>query len=94
MQQILVMLSTERERAPEPLITLMTKKRCFSLQPLWRPELCEAVHVGTEVTAPQSGSPDKCAFCHAVVPQERMNSHLYSHFSHKDGDDDDDDDDD
>lgn len=62
-------------------------------QPLWRPELCEAVHVGTEVTAPQSGSPDKCAFCHAVVPQERMNSHLYSHFSHKDGDDGDDDDD-
>lgn len=59
-------------------------------QSLWRPELCNAVHMGTEVTAAlQSGSPDKCAFCHAVVPQDRMNSHLYSHFSHKDGDDDD-----
>uniref|UniRef100_A0A672IDP8 TRAF family member-associated NFKB activator n=1 Tax=Salarias fasciatus TaxID=181472 RepID=A0A672IDP8_SALFA len=52
-------------------------------QPLWSPELCEAVDVGTELAATQSGSPDKCAFCHAVVPQDRMNSHLYSHFSPK-----------
>lgn len=44
-------------------------------QPLWSP--------GTELAAPQSSSPDKCAFCHAVVPQDQMNSHLYSHFSHK-----------
>ncbi|KAA8588193.1 hypothetical protein FQN60_001387 [Etheostoma spectabile] len=52
-------------------------------QPLWSPELCDAVDVGTELATPQSSSPDKCAFCHAVVPQDRMNSHLYSHFSPK-----------
>nr|XP_020450311.1 TRAF family member-associated NF-kappa-B activator isoform X2 [Monopterus albus] len=52
-------------------------------QPLWSPELCDAVDVGTELATPQSGSPDKCAFCKAVVPQDRMNSHLYSHFSPK-----------
>ncbi|XP_028292801.1 TRAF family member-associated NF-kappa-B activator [Gouania willdenowi] len=61
-------------------------------QPLWSPELCEAVDVGTEQATPQSSStsstsstsiPDKCAFCNAVVPQARMNSHLYSHFSPK-----------
>ncbi|XP_034418106.1 TRAF family member-associated NF-kappa-B activator [Cyclopterus lumpus] len=50
-------------------------------QPLWSPELCDAVDVGTELATPQSSSPDKCAFCHAVVPQDRMNGHLYSHFS-------------
>lgn len=54
-----------------------------ALQPLWSPELCDAVDVGTELATPQSSSPDKCAFCHAVVPQDRMNSHLYSHFSPK-----------
>lgn len=52
-------------------------------QPLWSPEPGEAVDVGTELATPQSSSPDKCAFCHAVVPQDRMNSHLYSHFSPK-----------
>ncbi|XP_037646612.1 TRAF family member-associated NF-kappa-B activator isoform X1 [Sebastes umbrosus] len=52
-------------------------------QPLWSPELCDAVDVGTELATPQSSSPDKCAFCYAVVPQDRMNSHLYSHFSPK-----------
>lgn len=52
-------------------------------QPLWSPELCNAVEVGMDLASPQSGSPDKCAFCHAVVPPDRMNMHLYSHFSHK-----------
>ncbi|XP_076026123.1 TRAF family member-associated NF-kappa-B activator isoform X2 [Genypterus blacodes] len=52
-------------------------------QPLWRPELSNAADVGTELQVVQSSSPDKCAFCHAVVPRERMNSHLYSHFSAK-----------
>ncbi|XP_044072430.1 TRAF family member-associated NF-kappa-B activator isoform X2 [Siniperca chuatsi] len=52
-------------------------------QPLWSPELCDAVDAGTELATPQSSSPNKCAFCHAVVPQDRMNSHLYSHFSPK-----------
>ncbi|XP_037345541.2 TRAF family member-associated NF-kappa-B activator [Pungitius pungitius] len=52
-------------------------------QPLWSPEPGDAVDVGTELATPQSSSPDKCAFCHAVVPQDRMNSHLYSHFSAK-----------
>lgn len=49
-------------------------------QPLWSPELCDA---SADLASPQSGSPDKCAFCHAVVAPDRMNSHLYSHFSHK-----------
>ncbi|KAM9850735.1 TRAF family member-associated NF-kappa-B activator [Aulostomus maculatus] len=49
-------------------------------QPLWSPELCDAADVGTELATPQSSSPDKCAFCNAVVPQDRMNSHLFSHF--------------
>ncbi|XP_029348868.1 TRAF family member-associated NF-kappa-B activator isoform X2 [Echeneis naucrates] len=52
-------------------------------QPLWSPELCDVVDVVTELATPQSSSPAKCAFCHAVVPQDRMNSHLYSHCSHK-----------
>lgn len=52
-------------------------------QPLWIPELSDAANVWTELVTPQSSSPDKCAFCHAVVPQDRMNSHLYSHFSPK-----------
>uniref|UniRef100_A0AAQ4P9Z0 Tbk1/Ikki binding domain-containing protein n=1 Tax=Gasterosteus aculeatus aculeatus TaxID=481459 RepID=A0AAQ4P9Z0_GASAC len=52
-------------------------------QPLWSPQLGDAVDVGTELATPQSSSPDKCAFCHAVVPQDRMNSHLYSHCSTK-----------
>ncbi|XP_071769813.1 TRAF family member-associated NF-kappa-B activator isoform X2 [Centroberyx gerrardi] len=52
-------------------------------QPLWSPELCDAGDMGTELEVAQSSSPDKCAFCHAVVPQACMNSHLYSHFSHK-----------
>lgn len=52
-------------------------------QPLWSPELCNAVEVGLDLASPQSGSPDKCAFCHSVVPPDRMNVHLYSHFSHK-----------
>ncbi|KAM3861960.1 TRAF family member-associated NF-kappa-B activator [Diretmus argenteus] len=52
-------------------------------QPLWSPELCDAADVGTEPEVAQSSSPDKCAFCQAVVPQDLMNSHLYSHFSHK-----------
>lgn len=54
-----------------------------ALQPLWSPQLGDAVDVGTELATPQSSSPDKCAFCHAVVPQDRMNSHLYSHCSTK-----------
>ncbi|KAF3694904.1 TRAF family member-associated NF-kappa-B activator TRAF-interacting protein [Channa argus] len=52
-------------------------------QPLWSPELSDAVGVGTELAMPQSSSPDKCAFCNAVVPQDRMNNHLYLHFSRK-----------
>ncbi|KAK2839739.1 hypothetical protein Q5P01_013479 [Channa striata] len=52
-------------------------------QSVWSPELSDAVDAGKELATPQSSSPDKCAFCHAVVPPDRMNSHLYSHFSHK-----------
>uniref|UniRef100_A0A3B3ZSY9 Tbk1/Ikki binding domain-containing protein n=1 Tax=Periophthalmus magnuspinnatus TaxID=409849 RepID=A0A3B3ZSY9_9GOBI len=52
-------------------------------QPLWSPELCREVDVGVDLVSPQSSSPDKCAFCHAVVPPDRMNKHLYTHFSHK-----------
>nr|XP_061812193.1 TRAF family member-associated NF-kappa-B activator-like isoform X2 [Nerophis lumbriciformis] len=39
------------------------------------PQIC------AEAAGPGSSVPDKCAFCQAVVPQEHMNSHLYSHFS-------------
>ncbi|XP_034042582.1 TRAF family member-associated NF-kappa-B activator isoform X2 [Thalassophryne amazonica] len=62
-------LSQERVRGPQ--------------QPLWSPELCAAIDVGMELEIAQSSSPDKCAFCHTVVPQDQMNSHLYSHFSFK-----------
>ncbi|CAG5865548.1 unnamed protein product [Menidia menidia] len=55
-------------------------------QSIWSPGLRDAVDVGTELETPPSSSPDKCAFCHAVVPQDRMNSHLYSHFSPKNED--------
>lgn len=51
-----------------------------ALQPVWSPDLSD---VGTELETPQRSSPDKCAFCKAVVPQEQMNSHLYLHFSPK-----------
>ncbi|KAM4608614.1 TRAF family member-associated NF-kappa-B activator isoform 1-T2 [Polymixia lowei] len=64
-----VSLSQESVRGPQQL--------------LWTPELCDSADVGTELELVQSSSPDKCAFCHAVVPQDRMNSHLYSHFSEK-----------
>ncbi|XP_077391979.1 TRAF family member-associated NF-kappa-B activator isoform X2 [Festucalex cinctus] len=53
-------------------------------QSLWSPDLCEATGAAAEMATAQSSIPDKCAFCHAVVPQEQMNSHLYSHFSPKD----------
>ncbi|KAM4558714.1 TRAF family member-associated NF-kappa-B activator isoform 2-T2 [Odontesthes bonariensis] len=56
-------------------------------QSIWSPGLCDAVDVGTEPETPPSSSPDKCAFCHAVVPQDQMNSHLYLHFSPKNEDD-------
>ncbi|KAM8858073.1 TRAF family member-associated NF-kappa-B activator isoform X2 [Synchiropus splendidus] len=55
-------------------------------QPLWRPKPCHSADVETESSSsslPSSSSPDKCEFCHAIVPQECMNSHLYSHFSPK-----------
>ncbi|XP_041663199.1 TRAF family member-associated NF-kappa-B activator [Cheilinus undulatus] len=52
-------------------------------QPLWSPDLSEAADVWTELETPLSSSPAKCAFCNAVVPQDRMNGHLYLHFSSK-----------
>ncbi|XP_024863437.1 TRAF family member-associated NF-kappa-B activator isoform X2 [Kryptolebias marmoratus] len=51
-------------------------------QSFWSPGLCEAADTGTD-QEPLSSSPNKCAFCNAVVPQNRMNSHLYSHCSPK-----------
>ncbi|KAG7260184.1 hypothetical protein CRUP_036819 [Coryphaenoides rupestris] len=60
---------------------------CGPQQPLWSPVLRElergAVGVGAGGGDSGDSSPDKCAFCHALVPQDRMNSHLYLHFSHK-----------
>nr|XP_057937978.1 TRAF family member-associated NF-kappa-B activator isoform X1 [Doryrhamphus excisus] len=55
-------------------------------QSLWTPELCHESEseAGAETAAPCISVPDKCAFCHAVVPRERMNGHLYSHFSPED----------
>ncbi|XP_049583871.1 TRAF family member-associated NF-kappa-B activator isoform X2 [Syngnathus scovelli] len=49
-------------------------------QSLWSPDLCEAADMAAQMV---SGIPDKCAFCHAVVPQEQMNGHLYLHFSER-----------
>lgn len=56
-------------------------------QPLWSPKPCHSADVQTESSSSSSlqssSSPDICEFCHAIVPQEHMNSHLYSHFSPK-----------
>ncbi|KAM4731980.1 TRAF family member-associated NF-kappa-B activator [Anableps anableps] len=51
-------------------------------QPLWTPELCDAVDLGAN-QEPPSSSPVNCAFCPDVVPQNLMSSHLYLHFSLK-----------
>lgn len=51
-------------------------------QPVWRPKLCDAADMRTELGTPQS-STRECAFCKAVVPPDQMNSHLYLHFSPK-----------
>ncbi|KAG7278702.1 hypothetical protein CRUP_023351 [Coryphaenoides rupestris] len=59
---------------------------CGPHQPLWSPVLRELEQGAIGGGASGGGgdsSPDKCAFCHAIVPQDRMNSHLYLHFSHK-----------
>ncbi|XP_061826635.1 TRAF family member-associated NF-kappa-B activator [Nerophis lumbriciformis] len=54
-------------------------------QSLWVPQMLVpqmlAPQMCAEAAGPGSSVPDKCAFCQAVVPQEHMNSHLYSHFS-------------
>ncbi|XP_061926466.1 TRAF family member-associated NF-kappa-B activator-like isoform X1 [Entelurus aequoreus] len=54
-------------------------------QSLWLPQMLApqmlAPQMCAEAAGPGSSVPDKCAFCQAVVPQECMNSHLYSHFS-------------
>ncbi|CAL8268615.1 unnamed protein product [Lota lota] len=55
-------------------------------QPLWGPvlrELEQGARGRERGGASDSSSPHKCAFCKATVPQDRMNSHLYLHFSHK-----------
>ncbi|KAJ3592242.1 hypothetical protein NHX12_007370 [Muraenolepis orangiensis] len=60
-------------------------------RPLWSPVLRELERGALDRESgaldgePGAGAqgPDKCAFCHAMVPQEHMNGHLYLHFSHK-----------
>nr|XP_023858319.1 uncharacterized protein LOC111974646 isoform X2 [Salvelinus alpinus] len=54
------------------------------LQPLWSPELCDAVAAAAQAVraTPQqqiNNSPDICAYCNAEVPQDHMKSHLYTH---------------
>ncbi|KAM6985024.1 TRAF family member-associated NF-kappa-B activator [Aplochiton taeniatus] len=68
-----------------PSTSLSQESVCGPQQPLWSPDLSGAVAqaVSVEPKPPQSSSPDKCAFCQAEVPQDRMNSHLYSHCSPK-----------
>ncbi|XP_032424459.1 TRAF family member-associated NF-kappa-B activator [Xiphophorus hellerii] len=48
-------------------------------QPLWTPELCDAVDMGAN-QEPLSSCPVECAFCPDLVPQNLMTSHLYLHF--------------
>uniref|UniRef100_A0A4W5RDF7 TRAF family member-associated NFKB activator n=1 Tax=Hucho hucho TaxID=62062 RepID=A0A4W5RDF7_9TELE len=55
------------------------------LQPLWSPELCDAVAAAAQAVSakPQqqinNNSPDICAYCNAEVPQDHMKSHLFTH---------------
>ncbi|XP_064861532.1 LOW QUALITY PROTEIN: TRAF family member-associated NF-kappa-B activator-like [Oncorhynchus nerka] len=69
-----------------PSVSLSHKSVRGHQQPLWRPELCDA----TTATAAQAvsaeqqqqmnnNSPDICTYCNAVVPEEHMNSHLFTH---------------
>ncbi|KAL2081455.1 hypothetical protein ACEWY4_023308 [Coilia grayii] len=49
-------------------------------QPLWSPELCEQVAVGSPPACTEPHQQENCAFCNASVPHDRMYSHLNSHF--------------
>ncbi|XP_062389987.1 TRAF family member-associated NF-kappa-B activator isoform X2 [Sardina pilchardus] len=49
-------------------------------QALWSPELCDAAAVAAPPACAEPHQQENCAFCHASVPQERMYSHLNSHF--------------
>lgn len=66
-----------------PSTSLSQESVCGPQQPLWSPDLSDAVAQAVSVKPSQSRNPDKCAFCQAEVPQDRMNSHLYSHCSPK-----------
>uniref|UniRef100_A0A3P9AF24 Tbk1/Ikki binding domain-containing protein n=1 Tax=Esox lucius TaxID=8010 RepID=A0A3P9AF24_ESOLU len=52
-------------------------------QALWSPELCDATAMKAASVEPQqainNNSPDICAYCNAVVPQDHMKSHLFTH---------------
>ncbi|XP_061735914.1 TRAF family member-associated NF-kappa-B activator isoform X1 [Nerophis ophidion] len=57
-------------------------------QSLWVPQMLVPQRLAPQMCAEGAGPggsissvPDRCAFCQAEVPQEHMNSHLYSHFS-------------
>ncbi|XP_031414132.1 TRAF family member-associated NF-kappa-B activator isoform X2 [Clupea harengus] len=49
-------------------------------QPLWSPELSDAGAVASSQACAEPHQQENCAFCHASVPQDRMYSHLNSHF--------------
>ncbi|XP_041927453.1 TRAF family member-associated NF-kappa-B activator isoform X1 [Alosa alosa] len=49
-------------------------------QALWSPELCDAAAVAAPPACAEPHQQENCAFCHASVPQDRMYSHLNSHF--------------
>ncbi|XP_019723717.1 TRAF family member-associated NF-kappa-B activator [Hippocampus comes] len=66
--------------------SLMEERECVK-SPKCEPDTHEGrvlTLFAAEMATAQRSVPDKCAFCHAVVPQEQMNSHLYSHFSPSD----------
>ncbi|KAJ8352236.1 hypothetical protein SKAU_G00237120 [Synaphobranchus kaupii] len=52
-------------------------------KPVWSPELCEAAGSEASADREQNRSPDNCAFCNALVPQDHIYSHLNSHFQNE-----------
>ncbi|KAL0963786.1 hypothetical protein UPYG_G00313570 [Umbra pygmaea] len=61
---------------------------CGPQQPLWSPELCDGTAAAAAAAQvvnvePQqlinNNIPDICAYCNAVVPQDHMKSHLFTH---------------
>ncbi|XP_041700339.1 TRAF family member-associated NF-kappa-B activator [Coregonus clupeaformis] len=78
---------TSPSHPTSPSTSLSHESVCGPQKPLWSPELCDATAVAAAAQAvsakPQqqinNNSPDICAYCNAVVPQDHMKSHLFTH---------------